>query len=269
MKTLFFLLALINVALFMWEYKAGAFIPATVTSEQNADVGQEQIQLVSELKNVPQAVTPASALEQPVAENASIDKANKSASIPELLPATLENLVKPALEQSTATVSNKSNADKTEAHCFDVGPFATTKIYQTWLTQLKDIESEIKSINRDGKVVSNYIVYYPAAETQIQSEENIKKLRNHGLKDLWILNGEDKGKVSLGLFDREESALAMKNELLAKGIKADIKAQYKTKSQKYAVVKGNGKLVDRLDVLKKTYPELSVKQITDDTQGCW
>ena len=68
MKILFFLVVIANVALFMWEYKTGAFVPVTETSEQNADSDQEQILLVSELKNVPQAITPAPVSEQPVTE---------------------------------------------------------------------------------------------------------------------------------------------------------------------------------------------------------
>ena len=264
MKTLFFLLALANVALLMWEYKAGAFISVNETSEQNMGAGQEQIQLVSELKNIPQAIAPSPALEQPVAENTSIDEARKSTTTSEATPAIPKSIDKSTLEKPLATVSNES----IKAHCFEVGPFAATNVYQAWVAQVKDIRSEIKPINRDGKIVSNYMVYYPAAETQIQSEENIKILRNHGLKDFWILNGEDKGKISLGLFTTEESALVMKNELLAKGINAEVKAQYKTKLQKYAVVKGDGKLMQRLDDLKKSYPELQVKPITEDAQGC-
>ena len=70
------------------------------------------------------------------------------------------------------------------------------------------------------------------------------------------------------MFIKEENALVMKNELFAKGINAEVKANYKTKPQKYALVKGDDQLIQRLDDLKKTYPQLAVKPITDDTQGC-
>ena len=113
------------------------------------------------------------------------------------------------------------------------------------------------------------MVYYPAAETEAESKANIKMLKDHGIKDLWLLTGEDKGKISLGLFIKEDSALIMKNELIAKGINAEVKAKYKTKSQKYALIKGNDKLMEHLDDLKKSYPELAIKPMTEDAQGCW
>jgi len=269
MKILFFLVVIANVALFMWEYKTGAFVPVTETSEQNADLDQEQILLVSELKNIPQAIAPAPVSEPPLAENAATDEADKLALVTESLPAIKESSDKPALEKSTAGDSNISNTEKIEVRCYEAGPFANKKVYQTLVNRLKDIKSEIKPINRDEQVASNYMVYYPAAETEMESENNIKMLKNHGIKDLWPLTGEDKGEISLGLFIKEENALKMKNELLAKGINAEVKARFKTKSQKYALIKGDDKLMERLDVLKETYPELLVKQIPDVTQGCW
>jgi|GEM_PF-581709 len=390
MKTLFFLVVIANVALFMWEYKTGAFVPVAATSEQNADSDQEQILLVSELKNVPQSITPATVTEQPVTENALTDEADKSALEPESLPSVAESIDKPAIEKSVAGNSNFSelknvpqaitpvtvpeqpvtenaltdkvdksalvpeslpsisgsidksalkksfagnsnfselknvpqvitpvtvqeqlvtehalndeadklapvpeslpaktesidkstseklsskesninDAEKVEALCYEVGPFASTNAYQTWLSHLKDIKSDINPINREEQIPSNYMVYYPVAETELESEATIKMLKNHDIKDIWILSGEDKGKISLGLFSKEESALAMKNELLAKGVNAEVKAKYKTKSQKYALVKGDNKLLERLDAFKLTYPNLVVKPITDVTQSC-
>lgn len=269
MKNLFFLVAIANVALFMWEYKTGAFVSITDTTEQHADLDQEQILLVSELKNVPQVIASVSVSEQPIAETAATDEANKSAPKPEPLPAVSESIAKPALEKSMANDSNISDADKIEECAYEVGPFVNKKIYQSWLNRLKDIKSEIKPINRDEQVASNYMVYYPAAQTELESEDNIKMLKSHGIKDLWLLTGENKGNISLGLFIKEETALIMKNELLAKGINAEVKAIYKTKSQKYALIRGDDKLIERLEVLKKTYPELQVKQIPDVNQACW
>ncbi|MFZ2311302.1 MAG: hypothetical protein WAV82_01680, partial [Methylobacter sp.] len=50
MKIVFFLVALANVSLFMWEYNKGAFVPVIETSQQNAQIDQEPILLVNELK---------------------------------------------------------------------------------------------------------------------------------------------------------------------------------------------------------------------------
>jgi hypothetical protein len=269
MKTLFFLVAIANVALFMWEYKTGALAPVTKISEQNTDLDQEQILLVSELKIIPQAITPAPVSEQPMAENAlTVVEAEKSAVVAESLPAISESITKPALEKS-AVKDSTIVADKIEARCYEVGPFVNDKTYRAWVKRLKDINSEIKPINRDEQIAGNYMVYYPAAATELESEANIKMLKDHGIKNLWPLSGEDKGKISLGLFIKEENALVMKNELLVKGINAEVKAKYKTKPQKYALIKGDDQLIERLDDLAKTYPQLAVKQIPDAIQGCW
>ncbi len=372
MKILFFLVAIANVAFFMWEFKTGAFVPVTQTSEQSANSDQEQILLVSELKNIPQAITPAAVSEQPVTEIASTEAIDKPALVPELstvisensdkpalekstsldmnfnelikippvitpeppvaatneavnpasepgpFPALQEGIEKPVLEKSTAGDSNArelanvphvkpapvsepspaentatgqgvetaptpsvptsnekpdaaiaSNAGKNAEICYEVGPFINQQAYQALVSRLKESKNDIKLINRDDQVASNYMVYYPAAETELESKANIKMLKDHGIKDLWLLTGEDKGKISLGLFIKEDSALVMKNELLAKGINAEVKAKYKTKSQKYALIKGDDKLRVRLDDLNKSYPELAVKPMKEDAQGCW
>ena len=269
MKALFFLVVIANVVLFMWEYKTGAFVPVTEISEQNADSDQEQILLVSELKNIPQVLTPAPVSGQSVAKTAATDKADNPILVAEPFPVISESLEKPVLEKTVTTDSNLTNAGKMVARCYEIGPFASQKAYQTLVSRLKDSNSEIKPINRDGQIPGKYIVYYPAAETESEAQANIKMLKEHGIKDLWLLTGEDKGKISLGLFNKEESALVMKNELLAKGINAEVKLNYKIKSRQYALIKGDDKLMERLDGFKKTYPELAVKQITDDAQACW
>jgi hypothetical protein len=268
MKTLFFLVVIANVALFMWEFKTGAFVPVTETSEQNADGDQEPILLVSELKNVPQAISPGPVSEPPAEGNTVKDETGKLAQVPETLPATPASIEKPALEKLPALASSTSNADKIAKRCYEAGPFVNQKDFRNLVKQLKDIEIEIKPIHRDGRIPSNYMVYYPAAETEPESKANVKMLKDHGIKDLWLLTGEDKGKISLGLFIKEESALTMKNQLLAKGINAEIAAKYKSKPQQYALIKGDDKLMERLDNLKKSYPELAVKQVPDLTPGC-
>jgi len=258
MKTLFFLMVIANVALFMWEYKTGAFAPVIETTSQNTDLDQEQILLVSELKNIPQPIIPAPVSEPPVAETALIEETGTTS---EVLPSASESIDESVLKDSAAK--------ETVMRCYEVGPFVNNKIYQAWMNRLKDIESDIKLVSRDEPIASSYIVYYPVAETVAQSEVDIQMLKNHGIKDLWLLTGEDNNKISLGVFSTEASALTMKNELLAKGINAEVKARYKIKAQKYALIKGDGKVTERLDALKKTYPQLAVKQIPDATQSCW
>ena len=287
MKILFFLVVTANVALFMWEYKTGAFVRNNEISEQYAALDQEQILLVSELKTISQIDTPETVLEQTgeenaltqedkiedqsqsSSENASAAEADIPAMVAKSLPAVSESIVKPVLDESLGNASNPSQVEKIAVLCFEVGPFTNKIGYQTLANRVKKVESEIKPISRDEQIASNYMVYYPAAETELASGNNIRMLKSHGIKDLWLLTGADKGMISLGLFIKEENALKMKNELLAKGINAEVKPRYKTKSQQYALIKGDDRLMAQLDSLKETYPELVVKQIPATDQGCW
>lgn len=60
----------------------------------------------------------------------------------------------------------------------------------------------------------------------------------------------------------------MKSQMLAKGINAEVKARYKIKPQKYALIKSDSKIMESPAVLKKAYPEFTVKQRPDSTNSC-
>lgn len=71
--------------------------------------------------------------------------------------------------------------------------------------------------------VSNneYWVTYPAGDTWEHSLQNVALLKKKGVVDLWLVtSGENKGVVSLGLFQREERAEKRLKELLLKEIEA-------------------------------------------------
>ncbi|WAK00420.1 hypothetical protein [Methylobacter sp. YRD-M1] len=150
--------------------------------------------------------------------------------------------------------------------CYEAGPFANGNAYQLWKRELNAPKEAIKSLSRDGEVISDYLVYYPAAETKQQVEANLKMIKDKGINDLWLLTkGKDNGLISLGVFKNESRALAMKSQMLAKGIQAEVKPRYTPKPQKYAQIKAGGKVQERLNVMKQTYPAVVVKQINQ----CW
>jgi hypothetical protein len=277
MRTLFFWVVIANVALLMWEYKTGAFAPANLGTEHLAETRQEPIRLLSELKAV--QVAPAPAVPTPVVAITVTDASDQLALKAPLLP----------IADNTASVAEKKIVAATQAiapapptfstattpsgttpptQCYEAGPFATIKAYRAWTHHLIGTGSEIKAISHDEKIASKYMVYYPAAATEPESKANIALLKSQGIKDLWPLSGADKGSISLGLFGKEESALVMKSELLAKGINAEIKILYKTKPQQYAWIKGALLLTGRLQELQKTDPQVPIKPVKDEAQGC-
>jgi hypothetical protein len=271
-KILFFLVALANVALLMWEYNTGAFEKAIDNSGQKALQNQEGILLVSELKSdlshVLQAGKPESDSDEhllfPESAGLGIDKTVLEKPMPGL------KLIDSAITATEKPWESDKNTGENPVICYEAGPFVSDKVYQAWMKQLTAAKDSIKPIIKDAQVLSDYQVYYPAAETLIESEANVQMLKNQGINDIWLLRtGEEQGQISLGVFNREERALIMKSQLLAKGINAEVKARYKIKPQKYALIKSDSKIMESLEALKKASPEFTVKQQPDSINSCW
>ncbi len=256
MKILFFLMLTANVALFMWEYKAGALAPISTTEipAANTLINPDSILLLSELKNVSPEAAPLPA------------------------PASTDLDVKP--DTSVSTDSNDEPSAPTDAEqiendaaepllCYEIGPFANEKTYQKAISLLSDANNIITPLSKDDQVANKYMVYYPAAETPAQSQANLQMLKNQGFHDLWLLkSGKEQGQISLGVFSTEERALTMKNRMLAQGLKAEVKTVFKSKSQKYALLKSDSNSTERLDELQNFIPDLSVKQLPNGDEAC-
>ncbi|MBF6648251.1 hypothetical protein [Methylobacter sp. BlB1] len=202
-----------------------------------------------------------------------IDQKKAEKALPESAHADKEKSGQPRLESkpdqpiiAAAQKAQDSDAASEPASCYEAGPFANGNAYQLWKRELNAPKAAIKSLSRDGEVISDYLVYYPAAETRQQAEANLKMIKDKGINDLWLLTkGKDNGLISLGVFKNESRALAMKSQLLAMGIQAEVKPRYTPKPQKYAQIKAGGKVQERLNVMKQTYPAVVVKQINQ----CW
>lgn len=173
-----------------------------------------------------------------------------------------------SIQPTIAATEKAQNNDAASepASCYEAGPFVNGNAYQLWKRELNAGKESIKTLSRDGEAISDYLVYYPAAETKQQAEANLKMLKDKGINDLWPLTkGKDKGQISLGVFKNESRAQALKSQLLAKDIQAEVKPRYIIKSQKYAQIKAGGKVLERLNVMKQTYPAIAVKQVNQ----CW
>lgn len=275
MKILFFLLALANVGLFMWEYHKGAFALATETSLESPTDYQEQIVLVSELTDnisiagqTDEVTALTNQLPSAIAVQDRIDEKSEQL---EFLSEKLTDIDNTLVPEPLAPATTPNDAQLTAAEpleeqsliCFEAGPFANDQVYKIWESRLNGF---IKSVNKEQPVIRDYLVYYPAEETLMQSEANLKMLKDKGINDLWLLTqGIEQGQISVGVFNREEKALNLKNQMLAKGINVEIKARYKSKVQKFAVIKGEGNIANDLGVLMKAYPNVVVKQIASTT----
>jgi len=187
-------------------------------------------------------------------EAARLDKAKSDQPAPE------SKTVQPTIALVEKKPDNKSEDEPVS--CYEAGPFANGNAYQLWKRELNAPRNTIKSFSRDGEVISDYLVYYPAAATKLQTEANMKMLKDKGIKDFWLLNkGKESGQISLGVFQNESRAQALKSLLLAKDIQVEVKPRYIIQPQRYARIKAGGKVLERLNVMKQTYPAITVKPI--------
>ncbi|MGZ8136826.1 MAG: hypothetical protein ACXW1W_07625 [Methylococcaceae bacterium] len=248
MKALFFLILTANFGFFMWEYKTGAFLPHTQTTQSADLINREPVLLASELKNVllppPPEQKPESSIQQP------IDNAVLATPAPD-------------------AIALQPTPEEEPWHCYEVGPFTGKSSYQKWINQLTDIKSKIKPVSRNEPVINKYRVYYPAADTFEKSRINAQMLKDLGVKDLLLLTTkEEKGEISLGVFSTEIRALALKTQLLGKGVKTNVKPLYITSPQKFARFRTHAKVMENFEILKKTYPKLTIKPIDSMAEDC-
>lgn len=112
----------------------------------------------------------------------------------------------------------------TNVFCYEVGPFPSKRAFKKWqqLSNLPIISSQ--TITKMDRSSGKYMVYVPAAETYELSRQNLELLKKQGIKDTWLFaEGENKGNISLGMFQDNESALQFQQQLLLKGVNVLIK----------------------------------------------
>ena len=275
MKILFFVLALANVLVVMWEYHKGVLGAAPGIAVDNSKAYQEQITLVSELAAntviANQADKPQTSAEP---NSDSLVVMNQLTELTHRTESGSTNSSEIRPEQSTTAsvqdsgaIANLETLDVNSMVCYEAGPFSSKQVYWAWEKLLKDF---MAGFNRESPELKDYVVYYPAAETMSQSQANLQMLKEKGMTDLWFFSqGSEQGQISLGLFNKEEKARLMQKELLAKGIAAEIKARYKNKVQKFAVIRTYAKLMDSLEILKKEYPTVLVNKLDPSlNNGC-
>lgn len=218
MRTLFFLVLIANITLFMWKFKTGALMSTTEMTSQII-VNQEPILLVSELKSALPFIEVAKQIE--------------------------------------------AKTEPSPVSCYEVGPFILQKDYQHWINALTDSYT-IKPINKEEQIPKRYIVL-SISNTLEGIETNLQILKKQGITDYFI-NAPREGhrEISLGVFSTEVRAKTMQEQMLAQGINAKIKIEYKTKAQKYLLIRNNNKPFELLTNLQKNYPSLIMKETE-----CW
>lgn len=270
MKILFFLLALANVALFMWEFHNGGVFSVTQSSPDNFTENQESILLMSEVGNTSIASQPEIAPKLPnanLALNNEIDEKSENVQSRPEKDMDLDSVAPGSQVQSVMQNESLTGLPGlTSETCFELGPFPNEQTYKAWESR---IQGSMKRLNKEEPIIKDYLVYYPASATMAESEANLKMLKAKGVKELWLLRqGTEQGQISLGIFNKEEKAVSLKNQLAVEGVTAEIKPRYQVKAQLFAVLKGQSNLSETLGLLKKTNPDINVKSLAGDSKGC-
>jgi len=210
MRYLFFLVLLGNVIFYVWEWRTAALKPLLLPAKESITF-EHKILLLSEIQPVQK--TGKSQLQEQ-----QVGRVQESPYTDQISPQDLEN----------------------ELVCFEVGPFDNKDQFLEWneknLIKAKNISFHLKDI----EIVSGYLVYYPAAETTLQAEDNVAILESKGVDNLWLFKfGDMKGAISLGFYDTEARAKQIRKSLEKSGVDAKIKTHSKVKNHTFARIAWN------------------------------
>lgn len=213
MKVFFFVVCLLDVMFFFWEFNKGALSPAN-PHQQNLP----SILLLSELEN-----------------------ARRSAALSKYLDSDLQKLehfqfLLPEQKLSTKPLMAKSlpPAIKPASTCYEFGPFTDKQAAAAWMAA-QSIRGEV--IDKSGLIPASFMVYYPADKNPEQLRVQKMMLSAKGLTDFWVVpSGELKGVISLGVFNDHLRAANYKNQLSQLGIKAEIAERNKNESRLFVKV---------------------------------
>ena len=83
---------------------------------------------------------------------------------------------------------------------------------------------------------SDYWVYLPALPGSSATQRLLKELQSKNIESYLIAEGEIKGGISLGVFVREDAAIAVQNRLRQAGYEARIQKQVHEKNMQKVIV---------------------------------
>jgi hypothetical protein len=253
MKVVFFLVALANVAFFMWEYNKNAVEQAAEKAKTPDSPVQESIMLIDELNQYPAASRQTGAIAGGHGTGAGGGQTRSERE-------EIAGLAKEPQKERPQSTADTKTSQEGQPICVEAGPFFDEKLLDEWSKRLSAVNARIQQQARTEQTVSDYLVFQPAAETPEQSEANLEILKNQGFADVWRM--KEGGGIALGVFKKEERAEAMKEQLQAKGIYAEVMPRFKKQLQKYVLIKGGGQVPENLTSLQKNYPRIAVKPAT-------
>jgi len=240
MKKLLLTLVLINLAILGY-FNLDLILP-NAQNTTLVPINPEKIKLLSEQQI------------QVLPKKPNITSSPSSVTSPATLPEDTTSSVTPTPTKTTSTNNT----------CYEWGIFSSTN--------LKNAQSEAKELSLQGSVkeqnaseAKRFWVYKPPLKTLEAAQIKALELKALGVPELFVVqDAKWKNAISFGVFEDEELANKLFNELKAKGVKDVIKA-VRNQGKGHASLKFEA-LTDaevlELKKLKSKFPEADVKQVS-------
>jgi len=259
MKIIFFLVLLINIIFFLWEFNIG---DSHIQKEPKNESETKQILLLSELPRESQERIEVLASNEGSIESIDTNSENEfinsvDLAVQQQVELTQESslvdyswLIEEKIlnnnesGEAEAVIQNKSllkgskgNSLEKTTFCYQVGPFLNEKLLTDWIAVNNINIDSVTQFNKETTKVTGYLVYYPQAKTYEESKQHVQLLESKGITEFWLFRkGELKGNISLGLFVKESRALGLKNKFIATGINVEVMTRYRIETEWYANV---------------------------------
>lgn len=239
MKWLCLLLGLLNVVFVLWEVRNDQSSAPIPDNSQLAT-----ILLVTEQQRAVRGSRISALIDQPLVEGLLAKIEDSLIAWPPSLTAVNDPVKSLLLANATPVIPEPTPPPKVEAAdskpepktaCYLAGPFSDEAGMMQWLQANALTQSD--TVFQEGQQSSDFQVYFPAAKTPEQLRINKMMLNAKGVVDVWMVpSGDHKGALSLGVFADQQRANYFRNELLAKGVKAEVSQRFKSVPQLYAKV---------------------------------
>lgn len=130
--------------------------------------------------------------------------------------------------------------------CFKIGPFQSTLDADRFHAQVGLGDGAWKIDDHAEAVDTAYWVYIPPATNRDESRSTLRNLQVMGVDSFIVSRGEYVNAVSLGTFQKKDSAETLKEQVAAMGFEVSIQEQARSKSSAWLYLQANSAMDQKL-----------------------
>ena len=170
----------------------------------------------------------------------------------------------PKKQTSLPLISSPTPEPETNTTCFEWGTFSDSNLasVQKVLTRMS-LPTTVKQ--QETVAPKRYWVYMPPLKTTADAQKKSAELKALGVEDLFVVQEEKwKNAISFGIFEDEQLATKLMQELQAKGVK-NIERTLRSNGKGHHTLllgKLEEKDVAELNQLKPNFPAAELKQVS-------